>query len=169
MQTIRICLLATIICLVSMSASQSAEPQSDFQHLPPAAEAILAKPDRFELLSLDPGREGEKTVNGFHDWKVLGSTIVSDAKTQRELVAALKKGISENEGIVAACFNPRHGLRVTQGDKTVDIVICFECLSMSVYIGEQKSGVWTTRSPQPVFDKVLRDAQIPLAEKPNSD
>lgn len=34
---------------------------------------------------------------------------------------------------MAACFDPRHGVRAVHGGHTVDLVICFECLSLKVY------------------------------------
>lgn len=35
--------------------------------------------------------------------------------------------------MVAACFNPRHGLRAVHAGHTVDLVICFECLTLEVF------------------------------------
>ena len=74
--------------------------------------------------------------------------------------------MAEHDGLAAGCFNPRHGNRATRGTGVFDLVICFECFAISVYVdGERKSGFLTSDSPQPVFDRVLRDARIPLAPK----
>ena len=81
------------------------------------------------------------------------------------LVAALKKGVEENDGTVANCFNPRHGIRATHEGNTVELVICFECLSMQAYLGAERSGALTTASPERTFDDVLRAAKVPLAPK----
>jgi hypothetical protein len=70
-----------------------------------------------------------------------------------------------NDGRVAACFNPRHGIRASREGKTIDLVICFECLQVYVYAEEGRQGSFlTTSSPQPVFDQVLREAGVPLAK-----
>src|SRR5262249_35300364 len=117
----------------------------------------------WELYSLDPSRLTEPPKDGFHGWKVLGKTTVKDADTRKTLLAALEKGAKDNDGKVAGCFNPRHGIRVKAGDKTIDLVICFECFSASVFTGDEKSGSFlTTGSPQPALDKVLTDAKVPL-------
>ena len=61
--------------------------------IPESARAALEKADRFELLSIDPDRQQEKTKDDFHGWKVLGKTQIKDADTRKKLVAALKKGV----------------------------------------------------------------------------
>jgi hypothetical protein len=133
--------------------------------IPAGARTALEKADQMELLSTDPASQQEKPKDDFHGWKVLGRTQIKDADTRKKLVAALKKGVGENDGMAAACFHPRHGIRATQGSKTTDFVICFECFQVQVYAGEKRDGSFlTTDSPQPVFDQVLREAGVPLAE-----
>jgi hypothetical protein len=133
--------------------------------LPEGARAALAAADRLELLSLDPdGPRDGQAAGGFHGWKVLGRTSVEAAETRAKLMAALEQGARENTGTAAGCFNPRHGIRATRGGQTTDLVICFECFQVQVYAGDTRDGGFlTTRSPQPAFDQVLRDAGLPLA------
>src|SRR5262249_3205646 len=120
-----------------------------------------------ELLSLSPGRPQQKPKDTFHGWELLGKTTVNDAETRTKLVAAFKKGVDENKGVVAACFNPRHGIRVTHDGRTVDFVICFECFSVQVFAGDkQTKGFLITDSPASAFDSVLKEAKVPLAPKP---
>src|SRR5262249_56401493 len=94
------------------------------------------KAKELELYSLARSERGVK--DGFHGWKVLGSTTVKDAETVKKLAAAFKKGVEENNGIVAACFNPRHGIRLTHDGKTVDLVICFECFSVQEFVADKQ-------------------------------
>jgi hypothetical protein len=127
---------------------------------------MLEKAEQFELLSLDPERPKEKPADAFHGWKVLGKTTAKDAETRKKLVAAFKKGVEDNDGAAAACFRPRHGIRVTHDGKTADFVICYECLFMQVFIGDkQEKGLRTTGSPAATFNAVLKDAKVPLPEK----
>jgi hypothetical protein len=52
--------------------------------------------------------------------------------------------------------------------KTVDVLICFECYWVYVYLDDKEEPadrIAITRDAQPLFDKVLRDAGIPLAKK----
>jgi hypothetical protein len=128
--------------------------------LPEEALAILDKAEHLEVWSLEPIQRNEK--DDFHGWKVLGKTSVKNADAGKSLMSTLKKGIAENDGIAAACFNPRHGVRGVVDGKTVDLVICFECYSLQVFVGDKRDSVRTTGSPQPAFDKILRDANVPL-------
>src|SRR3954471_16183202 len=93
--------------------------------IPADARAALEKADEWELYSLDPARQKDPPKDAFHGWKVLGHTTVKDADARKKLLGDLEKGAQDKHGTVAACFNPRHGIRVTAGDKTIDLVICF--------------------------------------------
>jgi hypothetical protein len=131
--------------------------------IPKEARAAFEKAEEFELYSLDPARDlGGKKVEALHGWKVLGKVTVkgADAKRVRQ---AVEKGVKDSDGSVAACFNPRHGIRVTNGTKTYDLVICYECLSASVFVGDDRVGSFlTARGPEGALNKVLRDAKVPL-------
>jgi hypothetical protein len=126
--------------------------------------------DRFELFSLDPSMTGWIPAPGrseFHNHAVLGSTDILDRATQMELRNALKAGIRESGGEEAACFDPRHGIRVTHGSAVTDFVICFECEQVEVWRdGARITTLPTTHSPQPIFDRVLQNAHVPLAPRP---
>lgn len=131
---------------------------------------FLEKAEQFELLSLNPSLNpkdrDEKLKDDFHGFQILGKTTVKDAQTRKKLVAALKKGIADSNGDVALCFNPRHGIRFTHDGNTIDLVICYECLSVYVYVGDKKEGeIPTTDSPQDTFNSVLKGAKVRLPEK----
>ena len=130
--------------------------------IPDDLRAALEKADQFELLSLSPDEPKEKPKDGFHGWQVLGKTTVQDAETRKRLLAALEKGVADNKGVVARCFNPRHGIRVTHEGKTADFVICFECFQVKAFAGDKPASFLVTDSPQPAFDQVLKDAKVPL-------
>jgi hypothetical protein len=124
--------------------------------------------EHYELLSLDPKHTTTPPPDNFHGWRILGRTMIGDQVTQKKLNDALRAGARENGNMAAGCFNPRHGIDVVSGDKTYDLVICFECLQVQVFEPEQQvKGFLVSDSPQPVFDHVLRAAGVPLAEKPN--
>src|SRR5262249_35831881 len=133
--------------------------------LPKEAKEVLDGAEKIELYSLDPA-DGKPTkdADGFHGWKVLGRTEIKDADTLKKVRAALDKGIAEGEG-AAACFKPRHGIRATVKDKTVDLVICFECLTIQAVVGDKVQPVWTSPSPQKALDTILRDAKVPLPKQ----
>jgi hypothetical protein len=140
-------------------------------HFGPGKELrALDDADRFELFSLDPSMRGWPATPGqslFNGYRVLGSTIVSDPQTRTEIGAALKAGIRDSNGDEAACFDPRHGIRVTHGATVTDFIVCFECLQVEVWRGGKKiAHLSITASTAPVFDQVLESSRVPLAPKP---
>jgi hypothetical protein len=141
------------------------------QKFPDRVWSVLSEADKLEVLSLDPV-EDEKAKDTFHGWKVLGKTEVKEKKERDAVASVLKKGIEEARAI-ANCFEPRHGIRVTKGKQTVDLVICFNCMSIEIYPdgGEKRLGdqVPFATSPEATLDKILRDAGVKLAPKPTKD
>jgi hypothetical protein len=133
--------------------------------LPTDVDALLTKADEIELVSLSPEHLKEKPAGHFHGWRVLGRTTVKGGDKAAAL-AALRAGISENDGTVAGCFIPRHGIRATAAGRTVDLVICFQCMSMQVFEeGKATVQALTTAAPQATFDKLLKAAGVKLAGK----
>jgi hypothetical protein len=165
----RVCVLLAFISLITFGISANSADKEKSNKIPDKARAILEKAEQIELLSIDPERPKENPKDDFHGWKVLGKTVVKDAEVRKKLVAAFQKGVEENKGEAALCFNPRHGIRASHDGKTADFLICFECFHGHTYVGEKEiEGFLTTDSPEAVFDKVLKDAMVPLAEKPKS-
>jgi len=126
--------------------------------IPDWANELLENADDFELLSLDPSR---------HPYIVLGKTPLKDVTVRKNLISAFRKGVEENQDTVAACFNPRHKIHVRRGHEEADFVICFECAQVYVYGSDERKGYFLiSGSPQPVFDKILREAGVPLSKRP---
>jgi hypothetical protein len=137
--------------------------------LPASVHDILANADRFELLSLEPSGGPTREDGNFWGWRVLGSTVVSP-ETRDQLLAALERGIAENTGWRAACFIPRHSVRAASGSSGGDLVVCFECDQVHVYLkGKPSASVLVTGSPQPAFDRVLSEAGVPLARPTHAE
>ena len=135
--------------------------------LPKEVREAFEKATEFELYSLDPAREIKKDdkVMLFHDWKVLGKTTLKgdDAKQVR---TAIDKGRKDSDGSVAACFIPRHGVRIVHDKKTFDVVICYQCLSATIYEGDKRIGSFlTTQSPASILNRVLENAKVPLPKQ----
>jgi hypothetical protein len=127
--------------------------------IPETALAILEQADHFELLSLNPDYQQIPAEGDFHGYRVLGTAVINDIETRKKLVFEFKKSVAENPGIVAACFNPRHGIRVTRKEKQVDFVICFECNQVHLF-GAVQGTFLVTRSAQPLFDSVLHSRGV---------
>lgn len=103
----------------------------------------LARADRVELFRISPvplaeGKAGDKAA--FHGHAILSRFTVRQADQRKEVTAFMGRAFHWNFFRQAACFSPRHGLRVVQGRRTTDFLICFECDRVSVYEGEKETG-----------------------------
>ena len=158
--------LVVLLALPLFMSNTSVRAADKENKVPDELQTFLEKAEKFELLSLSPEYLQEKPKDGFHGWRILGKTAVKEADDRNNLVATFKKGVADNKGIAAACFNPRHGIRVTHDGKTADFVICFECFQVQAYVGDtREKGFLITDSRASTFDAVLKEAMVPLAEK----
>jgi hypothetical protein len=57
----------------------------------------------------------------------------------------VRKGLDEASNLLAACFNPRHGITVRKPGNSIDLLICYECLQVKVFDGGQATHL-TSRS-----------------------
>jgi hypothetical protein len=130
--------------------------------MPRAAWNALNDADRYELLSLNP----YLSKPDYYSHEILGKTVIQDAAVRERLNNALQAGVRASDGRAYACFNPRHGIRVTRAGVVTDLLICFECRQVQVWRGGQEIAYFlVSDSPQPVFNEVLKSAGVPLAPK----
>lgn len=138
--------------------------------LPPETRSVLDTGQTFILLSLDPtdplmrSKSAPPPKETFHGYAVLGKTEIREEKQRADLLRALYKGIADSDGSVMACFKPRHGISVTFGDETVDLVICYECRWIETHAKAGRS-ILTTRSPEKTFNRALETAGLPVAKE----
>ena len=159
-------LLGWPVRIVAIAAIAGAAAWLRWHGMPLSAWRALSAAETYELISLEPDmRTATPSGIRYHNHAVLGSTPITDPATRRRLNDALQAGVRASDGTVMACFNPRHGIRVTRGGVVSEFVICFECRQVQVYRGEVKLYFLTSNSPEKVFDEVLQSANVPLAAK----
>ena len=126
---------------------------------------MLEGSQQLVLYSLNPLPSPPDDKLAFHGHAVLGQTPVTGLEPRSELLHSLYEGIRRSSDAVPACFNPRHGIRAVVGSQAVDLVICFQCMQIEVYEGGVKRLITTTRTPQPQFDRALKDAGVPFPDR----
>jgi hypothetical protein len=127
----------------------------------------LDNPAELTLYSID-GRDrdaGQPPSAGetFHGYPILGKVEVSDPEARAEITAAVRAGMADRSASPAACFWPRHGVRVASAGRSVDYVICFECCQLHIHEGDAQQFRTTSRTPQDVLNRHLKAAGVPLA------
>lgn len=162
---------AILLCLLTTSfAAAPARPNA----LPAEAVSAIKTGTKFVLFSLEPPSAPDfkvpdpKTEENHHGFKILGSIELADAPSRASAVAAIVDAVRAFNGGVAACFEPRHSLRVISASGiTYDFVACFECASIRVYRGNESIGDAGITGSQKRLDDLLLREKIPLA-KPHS-
>lgn len=158
-----ISILGLLVLALAGCSDPSPREHGDVRKVfPGEARQVLENADAFVLISLDPvPRAADEST--FHGYRELGRVKLDDQPTRSALVNALYAGIAENEESPPACFNPRHGIHATRGGETVDVVICFECLSLKAHSAAGETRALTTRSPEALFNETLKKARVPLS------
>ena len=128
---------------------------------------VLTEAETFTIYALHPyphQTEDEEWADRprLDDYVILGEAEV-DRAAALATMRAVYQGIRDSDGTVAACFNPRHGIRATLGDRTVDLVICYECLSMQAHRdGEHAQNLRTTEAPGNTLTAIWREAGLTI-------
>ena len=147
--------VATVLLALTPSLSGGGEESrvaSELERLGDAASRVV-------LYSLEPtDRHGYATHNKrvFHGFGIIGRAEIRDSAERRALLRALAQGVRKPPDMVAACFNPRHALRIEEGSRIVELTICFECHSLRAHGFADDKGLIVAPSPEPLFDAALR-------------
>jgi hypothetical protein len=138
------------------------------EELPAEATAILVNADELEFYSLEPLERASQGEQKLHGWKVVGKTTLTSPTQIEELLVALKEGLADPHKGGATCFDPRHAIRGSWEGRTVELLVCFECDWVYVYLDEgakETAQVEISRAAERTFNRFLTDAGIPLAKK----
>lgn len=132
---------------------------------------VLRGAERFELMSLDPSHEDfdPRRAGTMHGYRIVGRAAVSDGAEQRRLVEGVLSGVEAKEVESAKCFNPRHGIRAERGGRVVEVVICFGCKRVEVYVDGAVVSVGGTTEvrmedgAKGMFEEAVRRAGLGVA------
>jgi serine beta-lactamase-like protein LACTB len=162
--------LAFAALLVAAAGCGKGAPPTPANALPEPVEAILRDADRIELLSVRTTSfldTGGAASDAFHGTTVLGRVDVTNPADRARLIESLHDSIEGWNGAAARCiFNPRHALVATAGDRTAEILICFECGDVETHCGDERRFLHLVPDTGAPFDDVLRAAGVPLAPGP---
>jgi hypothetical protein len=157
----------SILSSVLMLAATAATASEPTNALPADAQLALHSTGSHIIYSLepspDPHREPGKALGKLQRVDILGQSELSDAQ-RKVAVDAFDAAIAGWDGLVAACFEPRHALRVPFKGSQYDFLLCYTCNQMWVYRDGQRIGsVGVTGSPD-VLNRLMASLQLPLSD-----
>ena len=143
-----------------LSADASSDLPEIGDALPAHARAILEADAQLRIYALDPDRTAGVDAQEFEllrSWRTLGDALVRDEERD-ELLSLLYGGIVLSDGAMARCFLPRHAIRAMHRGNTLDLLICFECSTLQVWMNDEH----LTSAPihagvEPAFSRAFRE------------
>ncbi len=101
----------------------------------------------------------------FHGYFVQGRSQVLSPAEISNLGTIVRDSITAPQG-PALCFVPHHGLRFVQGNRRVDVLLCYTCKQMYVQMGKRYAWFNINQSTLPALNRVFQKARIPTYELP---
>ncbi len=131
------------------------------------AEAIRAfylSEARVYLYSLESTRKTPDEGNTFHGYPIRGSVEITAWDEKAALILSLAKGVSQSL-YSRMCFDPHHGLRIVDGERVIDFVICFPCFQVRPFNFNNDEMFTTQGYPFAVYDSILKRHGLPVFER----
>jgi hypothetical protein len=131
-------------------------------------ELLTVSKTQLFVFSLEPEHHPDYRVNTetvFQGFAILGKAEIAAEAEKTSLLTAFTKGVSDSDGIVAACFIPRHGLRLIVDSRTNDFTICFQCRSVSASGFNNEQGFGITGSSSNAFNDVIDKHHLKKTDK----
>ncbi len=171
---VRVIALSLILGLVSISCSSSDSGSGPLQvnfgdELSPRFREVLFNAPELELVAINPDwptEESRADPTTLHGYSVRGRSTLVEREKRLELLVALGEGAMENDGVVAACFNPRHAIIAQYDGKVCELIICFECLTFQVWDGNERvETVDLSETPRATFDRIYTSLGLSIAPR----
>ena len=134
--------------------------------IPEAALRCLRAPQHMTLYSINPDRWAQSqhlNTTLFHKFRVLGETSITAPDSQLVVADTIQQAVTHSFGTEYKCFDPRHGVRVSDTSGTYDFLMCFECAQIEIYSGDQHIAHLTISGSTTSLNEILRSAKVPLA------
>jgi hypothetical protein len=99
----------------------------------------------------------------FHGYRIIGKVSVLDPIQRRQVAAVVRRAAQTYIGDTKCVFSPRHAVRLSSGNKTYDFLICFQCLQMEVYSGDELVNKLSIGGSPDALNRILHAARIRIA------
>ena len=162
--------IVTSAIVVSIAGCSRTQPEeAPFVYTPPLGLVPEAAPEEMWLLLIDPRSSDEELRSALKprrqvEYPVLRQLEVNSAADRKLLIDALRDAIRLSDGQAAACFWPRHILRMTIDGRQRDYVMCFECSRLVIFEDGKLTGKTAICPDQrAVFNRYLSNSKNPIA------
>lgn len=130
--------------------------------LPPQVAQALADIDEADLISLEPLADPKARGRRAQGYLVLGSIRLARPQV-RAAVTGIASAVAGFDGVIAACFDPRHALRFHSAGHTYLMLVCFQCRSLEVFEGSRLIGSAPLTGSPAELNAMLASAKVPIS------
>ncbi len=136
--------------------------------LPDDAADALREAQSGVLYSLEPWTEPEASGPKLEGFAVLGKTELT-ANAFLSAVNEFETVVERSDGIVAACFDPRHALEVTSGGHRYRLLLCYACHQMAVFRDGKRIAMLSASGSAKTLNDLLTAANVPVSTSYDED
>jgi hypothetical protein len=120
------------------------------------------------LYSLEPWSPHANPKPALHGFKILGKKRI-DGAAYKVAVGEFEAAVGRWDDRMAACFDPRHAIRVASGGHEFEFLLCYACHQMEVYRDGEKVAVLGAAGSSKPLNALLAAAKLPISQSFNED
>jgi hypothetical protein len=151
-----------------VEARRQAARERFIEQLPTLKTTRLFRIDPIDGYPGATGNGAKSQMPRFHGWGVVASAAPSDANSEATISQSLAKIVSAHTEGQYACFSPHHGLTLTNGGESYDVLLCFDCSQYIVFTLDSAIvflDSFNARSEKETWEQVFRAADLPESKR----
>jgi hypothetical protein len=121
-----------------------------------------------DLYSLEPWSPRGSRGPILYRFQILGKKRI-DGAAYRAAAAEVVAAVGRWDNRMAACFDPRHALRVTSRGHQFEFLLCYACHQMAVYRDGKRIGMLGIAGSSKPMNALLTAAKLPVSKSYDED
>jgi hypothetical protein len=154
-------MFASILVVLAAAASTA-------NTIPIDAVQALHESRSAELYSLEPWSPPESRGPLLYRFQILGQKRI-DGVTYKTAAEEIEAAVGRWDDRMAACFDPRHALRVTSRGHQFEFLLCYACHQMAVYRDGKRIGTLGIAGSSKPMNALLAAAKLPVSKSYDED
>jgi hypothetical protein len=154
-------LIFIILGLATIGGLPAATPTPNA--IPDEALKVLRSHNSATFYSLEPWERPNPEDKTLHGYKILGKTTL-DPKNEQVVEGAFEKAVSNWDGMIANCFDPRHALSLSSSGHIYDFLLCYNCHQLYIYKDDKVIASMGAAGSPKFLNSILAAAHVPVSQ-----
>jgi hypothetical protein len=118
--------------------------------------------------SLEPWSPHPNPKPALYGFSILGEKRI-DGPSFVAVVKEFEAAVERSDDRMAACFDPRHAIRVTSGKHRYEFLLCYACHQMAVYRDGKRVAMLGAAGSSKPLNALLAQLNLPLSQSYDED